>query len=137
MCNPPKPILFSKRPPKKFSKNTQNPLDRRHICVYNLDSMRRKSGAFVPLELAIIHAAKHLREEGIEEFYGFQITKRLEEEDNDHHVVGYGTLYRALARLQKRGILQSRWEQLPPGENRPRRRYYRLIEDKPKKGKVP
>jgi len=43
-------------------------------------------------------------------------------------LTAYGTLYRALGRLEKMGLLTSRWEdpQIPARENRPRRRMYAL-----------
>ena len=43
-------------------------------------------------------------------------------------LTAYGTLYRALARLEKMGLLTSRWEDpaIPARENRPGRRLYRL-----------
>ena len=106
--------------------------------------MRRKPRELVPFENELVEAAKQLRQDGIDEFYGFQIAKRIEDSrlsklaqppsrfQRLRAYVGTGTLYRALDRLQKMGILQNRWEELPPGENRPRRRYYRLI-DKPKR----
>lgn len=36
------------------------------------------------------------------------------------------TVYRALDRLEDAGWIAGSWEVLPAGENRPRRRYYRL-----------
>lgn len=90
--------------------------------------MRRKAGALIPIERSIILVACQLREEGVEEFHGFQIAKKIKDHEGARLLTGYGTLYRALGRLQQRGILQSRWEEsLPTDENRPRRRYYRLI----------
>jgi DNA-binding PadR family transcriptional regulator len=43
-------------------------------------------------------------------------------------LTAYGTLYRALGRLEKMGLLQSRWEDpaAPARENRPGRRLYTL-----------
>lgn len=81
----------------------------------------------MPIERAIILAAGQLRREGVEEFHGFQIAKKIKDREGAHFLAGYGTLYRALRRLQERGILQSRWEELATDENRPRRRYYKLI----------
>jgi len=90
--------------------------------------MRRKSGDLIPIERSIIQAACQLLQEGVEEFHGFDIAKKIKDEKGARLLTGYGTLYRALGRLQQRGILQSRWEEpLPTDENRPRRRYYRLI----------
>jgi len=106
--------------------------------------MRRKPGELIPFESELIEAATKLKQLGIEEFYGFQISQHIEDTRLNRlpkpsklqklrAIVGYGTLYRALGRLQEMGILASRWEELPTGENRPRRRYYRLIQDKAKK----
>lgn len=106
--------------------------------------MRRKPDALIPFEKELIEAAIAIRENGHNEFYGFQIAetikairlrKQLKELQPSkwqrlRATVGYGTLYRALDRLRKMGVLQSRWEELPPGENRPRRRYYHLTEGK-------
>ncbi len=90
--------------------------------------MRRKPGTLLPIERSIIEAAAQLRQEGAEEFHGFDIAKKIKDQEGARLLTGYGTLYRALARLQQCGILQSRWEeQLPTEENRPRRRYYKLI----------
>jgi hypothetical protein len=89
--------------------------------------MRRKPGDLLPIERSIINAASQLRQEGAEEFHGFQIAKKVKDQEGARLLTAYGTLYRALGRLQQRGILQSRWETLPTDENRPRRRYYRLI----------
>ena len=80
------------------------------------------------IELSIIEAATQLRKEGIEEFSGFQIAKKVKDQTGARFLTGYGTLYRALGHLEELEILQSRWEELPPDDaNRPRRRYYRLI----------
>lgn len=93
--------------------------------------MRRKPGTLLPIECSILEAAAHLQEQGIEEFHGFQIAKEVRDLRGARFLTGYGTLYRALGRLQQRGLLQSRWEeQLPTYENRPRRRYYRLVGEK-------
>ena len=90
--------------------------------------MRRKAGDLIPIERSIIQAACQLRQEGVEEFHGFQIAKNIKDQEGARLLTGYGTLYRALNRLQQWGILQSRWEEtLPTDENRPRRRYYKLI----------
>jgi hypothetical protein len=90
--------------------------------------MRRKPGTLLPIECSILEAAADLKKQGVEEFHGFQIAKAIRDLKGARLLTGYGTLYRALGRLQQRGILQSRWEEsLPADENRPRRRYYRLI----------
>ena len=90
--------------------------------------MRRKPGALVPLELAICDAAFALRRRGVDEFHGYEIAKRLSDAADTRLLTAYGTLYRALGRLEKMGLLESRWEDphIPARENRPRRRLYTL-----------
>ncbi len=90
--------------------------------------MRRKPGALVPLEAAICTCAAQLRRRGTSEFYGYDIAKRLADQNDSRLLTAYGSLYRALARLEQMGMLQSRWEdpQIPARENRPGRRLYTL-----------
>lgn len=90
--------------------------------------MRRKPGALVPLELAICETAAALRHRGVTEFHGYQIAKALAHAADVRSLTAYGTLYRALGRLEKMGLLRSRWEdpEIPARENRPGRRLYSL-----------
>src|SRR5205809_5498990 len=90
--------------------------------------MRRKSGGLVPLELAICRTAVQLRRRGTGEFHGYEIAKHLADVADHRRLTAYGTLYRALARLETMGLLQSRWEDphIPAAENRPGRRLYAL-----------
>ena len=90
--------------------------------------MRRKSGSLVPLELAICTAAANLRRRGEGEFHGYEIAKTLGDAAGARLLTAYGTLYRALGRLEKMGLLTSRWEDphVPARENRPGRRLYTL-----------
>ncbi len=41
-------------------------------------------------------------------------------------LTAHGTLYKALARLEKFGLLTSRWEDAAAAQGRPRRRLYEL-----------
>ena len=89
--------------------------------------MRRKQGVLLPIERSILEEAARLHQQGVEEFHGFQIAKEIKGQKGARFLTGYGTLYRALERLQQMGFLHSRWEDtLPDEQNRPRRRYYRL-----------
>src|SRR5262245_16994465 len=90
--------------------------------------MRRKPGRLVPLELAICDAAARLRRRGIAKFHGYEIAKRVAEDTEAKLLTAYGTLYRALARLESMGLLESRWEDphIAARENRPGRRLYTL-----------
>jgi hypothetical protein len=102
-------------------------VDNRHISAYS-GLVRRKPGQLVPLETAICVCAANLRRRGTLEFHGYEIAKRLGDENNRRLLTAYGTLYRALGRLEAMGLLQSQWEdpQIPARENRPGRRIYVL-----------
>ena len=92
--------------------------------------MRRKPGTLVPLEQAICLAARALRRRGIATFHGFLIARELTALADSRRLTGHGTLYRALARLEGMGLLESRWEdpQQAADEGRPRRRLYEITE---------
>jgi PadR family transcriptional regulator, regulatory protein PadR len=82
----------------------------------------------VPLEWAICEAALELHERGEEPFHGYELAKVLRREADARLLTAYGTLYRALGRLEKMGLLESRWEDpaISARENRPGRRLYTL-----------
>jgi DNA-binding PadR family transcriptional regulator len=90
--------------------------------------VRRKPGTLLPLEVAICAAGADLRGHGIDEFHGYEIAKTIGDAADVRLLTAYGTLYRALARLEKMGLLTSRWEDpaIPARENRPGRRLYTL-----------
>ena len=90
--------------------------------------MRRREGALVPLEVSILKVAMDLRGRGVIEAHGFLLAKELREERQARRLTAYGTLYKALDRLERAGYLQSRWEDPNIGadEGRPRRRFYRI-----------
>jgi DNA-binding PadR family transcriptional regulator len=85
----------------------------------------------VPLELAICAAAVTLRERGVEQFHGYLIAKEIKNASDTRLLTAYGTLYRALGRLEQMGLMTSAWEdpQIPADENRPRRRLYAITPD--------
>jgi len=87
--------------------------------------VRRKPGQLVPLEAAICACASRLRRR---EFHGYEIAKHLADDGEHRLLTAYGTLYRALGRLEAMGLLESRWEDpdIPARENRPGRRLYVL-----------
>jgi PadR family transcriptional regulator, regulatory protein PadR len=90
--------------------------------------MRRKPGSLVPLEIAICTAAASLRRRGINEFHGYELAKQLADVSDRRLLTAYGTLYRALGRLEAMGLLESRREDpaIAAKENRPGRRLYAL-----------
>jgi PadR family transcriptional regulator len=90
--------------------------------------MRRRSDQLLPLELDILEAALDLRSDGEPHFHGFAVAKRLQEQDGAKRLTAHGTLYKALARLERAGLLESSWEDPDVGaaEGRPRRRFYKV-----------
>ncbi len=87
---------------------------------------RRKPGTLLPLELEILGAALALRADEHETFHGFGLAQTLREQRGSRALTGHGTLYKALGRLEERGLLDSRWEDPAAAEGRPRRRLYAL-----------
>ena len=90
--------------------------------------MRRKPGTLVPLELSILSAAVALLFGGQPEFHGYAVARELKDREEARRLTAHGTLYRALERLEKAGLLQSRLEdpEVAAAEQRPRRRLYQV-----------
>ncbi len=90
--------------------------------------MKRKPGELIPIERSILAAAIRLSSQGVEEFHGFGLAKEIRDREGARRLMAQGTLYRALARLEQQGILQSTWEDpaVAAEEHRPRRRLYSL-----------
>lgn len=90
--------------------------------------MRRKQGDILPLEASILAAGLELRNDGSPEFYGFAVAKAIRERDEAQRLTAHGTLYKALERMQRQGLLRSRWEEpdAAAAEGRPRRRLYEV-----------
>ena len=57
--------------------------------------------------------------------YGYQIIKELEKRSKGYFQFKEGTLYPALHRLEKSGLLKGTWHRLP---NSQERKYYQLTE---------
>ena len=85
----------------------------------------RPVGRLLDLEYSILDVSLRLRDSD-EKVYGFAIAKLLAEEGGDDGLIGHGTLYKALARLVKMGLLEAGWEDasISETEGRPRRRLY-------------
>ena len=90
--------------------------------------MRRKPGSLVPLEQRICLAAADLRRRDRSTFHGYAIAKTLAGAADARLLTAYGTLYRALGRLEEMGLLESRAEDpaIAARERRPGRRLYTL-----------
>ena len=57
--------------------------------------------------------------------YGYQIIKEIEKRSNGYFQFKEGTLYPALHRLEKEGLIRGKWQKLPNGQER---RYYHIQE---------
>jgi DNA-binding PadR family transcriptional regulator len=90
--------------------------------------MRRKPGAILPLEVEILEASLELRRGGMPEAHGFLLARSVGDRTGAKRLTAYGTLYKALDRLERAGYLESRWEepQAAADDRRPRRRFYRI-----------
>ncbi len=57
--------------------------------------------------------------------YGYQIVKEMEKRSNGYFRFKEGTLYPALHRLEREGLVAAKWQILPNGQQR---RYYHMTE---------
>jgi PadR family transcriptional regulator, regulatory protein PadR len=96
----------------------------RKIPSYSVDVPRRKPGSLLPLETEVLHVALAMLRAGDPPFHGFGLAQAMRK-DGAGGLIGHGTLYKALGRLEEMGLLTSRWEDAPPA-GRPRRRLYEL-----------
>ena len=92
--------------------------------------VRRRPGTLLPLEVDILVAAVAAQRRGQPRFHGFELAKALADAAGARSLTSHGTLYKALGRLEDRGLLTSQWEDpaIAESERRPRRRYYSLTD---------
>ncbi|HUF53493.1 MAG TPA: PadR family transcriptional regulator [Dehalococcoidia bacterium] len=90
--------------------------------------MRRKKGTLLPIETSILQAGIEFAVRGAARFHGFMIAKEIKDRDGAKLLTAHGTLYKALDRLQRAGMLESDWEDplVAAQEGRPRRRLYHV-----------
>jgi DNA-binding PadR family transcriptional regulator len=80
----------------------------------------------LPLEEAVLEIGLRRMRDGDPDFHGFAMAAELES-SGGRSLTAHGTLYKALDRLEKQGLLVSRWEDTDDyGGSRPRRRLYRV-----------
>ena len=88
---------------------------------------RRRTGTLLPLEVGILACGLDMQtlETG---FHGFLLATELREFADSESLIGHGTLYKALSRMAKGGLLESEWEDplIAEAERRPRRKLYRV-----------
>lgn len=80
----------------------------------------------MPLEEAVLEIGLRRMRDGDADFHGFAMATELESAGG-RSLTAHGTLYKALDRLEKQGLLVSRWEDADDYDgSRPRRRLYRV-----------
>ena len=62
---------------------------------------------------------------GQQPMYGYRIMKELNNRSQGYFKFKEGTLYPALHRLEKNGLIQGQWQVLPSGQQR---KYYQITE---------
>lgn len=90
--------------------------------------MRRKADELIPFEISVLEAAVGLQRRGITAFHGYSLAKAIKTASDSRMLTAHGTLYRALHRLERAGLIEGFWEDPAEAERegRPRRRLYRL-----------
>ena len=80
----------------------------------------------LPLEEMILELGLRRLRDKEPEFYGFAVATELDGAEG-RGLTAHGTLYKVLERLERDGLLVSRWEEPEEfDEPRPRRRLYRV-----------
>jgi len=90
--------------------------------------VRRKPGSLLPIEVSILETGVELSRGEESEFHGFLVAKVMRDREGARALTAHGTLYKALDRMERAGLLESRWEDptIAAAEGRPRRRLYRV-----------
>lgn len=94
-----------------------------NITSYGCTMPSRPVGRLLDLEYEILDVCASLISDD-EEVYGFALARLLADRSAST-LIGHGTLYKALSRLVKMGMLEARWGE-SPDDGRPRRRLYAL-----------
>ncbi|MBK5306516.1 MAG: PadR family transcriptional regulator [Frankiaceae bacterium] len=85
---------------------------------------RRRAGVLLPLELELLDALLSTPDQ-----HGFALGQELTAHGG-RSILGHGTLYKALGRLEAAGLLTSHWESGDASAlGRPLRRLYRVTTD--------
>lgn len=82
------------------------------------------------IEEDILDVALTLKAKGSESFHGFAAAKLIRTNRDAQRLTSQGTLYKALGRLERAGLLASEWEDADTAaeEGRPRRRLYHVTD---------
>ena len=104
-------------PAGTFASGSGPALDNEQISAYSFVVPRRRPGTLLPIEQSILVAGIAAGRGGNPEFHGFALASAIQEQEAARRLTAHGTLYRALARMEKAGLLEQ-----PLGGCRPRRR---------------
>ena len=82
----------------------------------------------MPIEISILGTGLEIKAHSLQGFHGFMISKKIKDRDGARLLTAHGTLYKALSRMEKAGLLESDWEDplIAAEEGRPRRRLYNV-----------
>lgn len=80
------------------------------------------------LDVSILECGVDLLVRGAPYFHGFLIAREIKEREANRLLTPHGTLYKALHRMLRDGLLASEWEDAASAEreSRPQRRLYRV-----------
>jgi len=92
--------------------------------------MRRRAGQLLAIEEDILDVALTAKADGSANFHGFAVAKLIQTNRGARRLTSHGTLYKALGRLERAGLLSSEWEDAhtAAAEGRPRRRLYHVTD---------
>lgn len=87
---------------------------------------RRNRLQYMPADHRVLGAIARLQRQGAADITEFVISQEIEQATGKR--IGYGTLYRALSRLEGRGALIGRWEHPEKADTVPQRKFYSLAQ---------
>lgn len=92
--------------------------------------MRRRAGHLLAIEQDILGVALTMKAKGSASLHGFAFAKLIQTNRDARSLTSQGTLYKALGRLERAGLLASEWEDAETAitEGRPRRRLYHVTD---------
>ena len=92
--------------------------------------MRRRAGQFLAIEEDILDVALTIKASGSPSFHGFAAAKLIQTNRGARRLTSHGTLYKALGRLERAGLVASEWEDshTAAADGRPRRRLYHVTD---------
>jgi len=93
-----------------------------------MNSGTQKTGRLHSMQLLILRTCVELTKDGVHEFFGYLLAKRLTGRVDGGSLAASGKVYTVLARLERAGLISCHWEEPNPEtrSGRPVRRLYRV-----------